>query len=150
MTEISLREQIEQMDNLIMYQLQDPQEKITEKLFEYGMPRTHEDIELIEHRVYHDYVSSVDFDINSPPLEENSLNRNWTPYEQDLTQYPEVFKKYQENYERYDKVQARFENEDHMEEQGEGMFVRKLPKNMAPWTKKYDTMMPRYTGTSLQ
>ena len=26
-----------------------------------GTPLTHEDIELIEHRVYHDYEASVDF-----------------------------------------------------------------------------------------
>jgi hypothetical protein len=30
----------------------------------------------------------------------------------------------------------------------EGPFVRRLPKDMRPWEKKYDTMMPRYTGTS--
>ena len=150
MTEMTPREQINQVDTYLMYQFQDPQEKIADKLMELGMPQTHEDIELIEHRVYHDYVASVDFGIPDPSLEEGSANKNWTPYEQDLTQYPEVFKKYQENYEKYDKVQARFETEDLMEEQGESMYTRKLPKNMAPWTSKYDTMMPRYTGTSAQ
>lgn len=67
-----------------------------------------------------------------------------------MTQYPEVFKKYQENWAKYDKVKDRFENEDLMEEQAEGPFVRKLPKDMSPWEKKYDTTMPRYTGTSAQ
>ena len=68
MTELTPREQIDHQDNYIMYLLQDPQEKIADKLFEYGMPRTHEDIEMIEHRVYHDYVSSIDFDIHDPAI----------------------------------------------------------------------------------
>ena len=114
------------------------------------MPQTHEDMEYIEHRVYHDYVGTVDYDLKDPGHLENSIDRSWMPYEQDLTQYPEVFKKYQENYSKYDKVKARFENEDIMEDQDEGAFARRLPKDMSPWEKKYDTMMPRYTGTSAQ
>lgn len=35
-----------------------------------------------------------------------------------------------------------------MADQGESPFVKKLPKDMSPWEKKYDTMMPRYTGTT--
>ena len=30
------------------------------------MPTTHEDMEYIEHRIYHDYVASVDFDKYDP------------------------------------------------------------------------------------
>lgn len=86
------------------------------------MPITHDDLEYIEHRVYHDYVGTVDFDLKDPNHSENSIDRSWTPYEQDLTQYPEVFKKYQENYERYDKVKARFESEDLLEDQGTSPF----------------------------
>ena len=76
------------------YLYQDPQEKINDKLFELGMPTNHDDLEYIEHRVYHDYVGTVDFDLRDPNHAENSMDRSWTPYEQDLTQYPEVFKKY--------------------------------------------------------
>jgi hypothetical protein len=123
---------------------------VNEKLFELGMPVTHDDLEYIEHRVYHDYVSTVDFDLKDINHNENSIDRSWVPYEQDLTQYPEVFKKYQENYDKYDKVKARFENEDPMEETGESAFAKKLPKDMSPWEKKYDLHMPRYTGTSGQ
>lgn len=78
------------------------------------------------------------------------MNKGWTPYEQDLSQYPEVFKKYQENYAKYDKVKERFEKEDPLEDNGEGPFVRRLPKDMSPWEKKYDTLLPRYTGASCQ
>jgi len=46
-----------------------------------GMPVTHEDINYIEHRVYHDYVGTVDYDLKDPGLEEDALNRSWTPYE---------------------------------------------------------------------
>jgi hypothetical protein len=61
-----------------------------------------------------------------------------------------VFKKYQENWSKYDKVKERFEKEDPLEDQAESPFARRLPKNMSPWEKKYDTTMPRYTGTSCQ
>ena len=112
------------------------------------MPQTHEDMEYIEHRVYHDYVGTVDYDLKDPSHQEN--DKSWMPYEQDLTQYPKIFKKYQENYAKYDRVKARFEKEDIMEEHDEGPFVKRLPKDMSPWEKKYDTLMPRYTGTSAQ
>ena len=113
-----------------------------------GMPVTHDDLEYIEHRVYHDYTGTVDFGLKDMNMEHPY--RNWVPYEQDLSQYPEVFKKYQENYEKYDKVEERFANEDPLEEQAEGPFKRRVPKDMSPWEKKYDLMMPRYTGTSSQ
>lgn len=64
-----------------------------------------------------------------------------------MTHYPEVFKMYQENYDRYEKVKKRFESEDSLKEQGESPFTRKLPKDLSPWEKKYDDIMPRYTGT---
>jgi len=47
-------------------------------------------------------------------------------------------------------VKERFETEDLMEESPEGMFARRIPKDMSPWEKKFDTLMPRYTGTSSQ
>lgn len=49
-------------------------------------------------------------------MTENSFDRSWTPYEQDLTQYPEVFKKYQENYEGYENLKLKLENDDLNEE----------------------------------
>lgn len=148
MTEMSFREQLDHRDDLARYNFQDPQEKINDTLYELGMPTTHDDLEYIEHRVYHDYVGTVDYDLKDPNHKENWMDRSWTPYEQDLTQYPEVFKKYQENYERYDKVKERFENEDPLSESPDGAFVKRLPKDMSPWETKYDTNMPRYTGAS--
>ena len=100
--------------------------------------------------MYHDYVGTVDFELRDTNALENNVDRTWVPYEQDLTQYPEVFKKYQENYDRYEQVKEKFENEDLLEEQGANMFARRLPKDNSPWEKKYDTMMPRFTGTSCQ
>lgn len=128
--------------------MQDPQAKITDKLVELGMPVTHDDLEYIEHRVYHDYVGTVDYGLKDPNLNPDGPNASNLPYEQDLSQYPEIFKKYQENYEKYDAVENRFANEDPLEEQAEGPFVKKMPKDMSPWEKKYDLLMPRYTGTS--
>jgi len=37
-----------------------------------------------------------------------------------------------------------------MKEQGESPFTRKLPKDLSPWEKRYDDLMPKYTGTSSQ
>lgn len=114
------------------------------------MPVTHDDLEYIEHRVYHDYVGTVDFDLKDMNHNENSIDRSWVPYEQDLTQYPEVFKKYQENYDKYDKVKARFESEDPLDEPADSAFAKRIPKDMSPWETKYDLNMPRYTGASSQ
>ena len=55
-------------DDRIKYMFQDPAEKIQEKLWEYGMPMTHEDMEYIEHRVFHDWVGTVDLDLPEPGL----------------------------------------------------------------------------------
>lgn len=66
-------------------------------------------MEYIEHRVYHDYVGTVDHDIRDPNHSDDF--KTWLPYEQDLSNYPEVFKMYQENYKRYDEIKAKFENE---------------------------------------
>lgn len=114
------------------------------------MPVTHEDFEYIEHRIYHDYVGAIEYDMNDPNVAPNSLKRNWTPYEQDLSQYPEVFKKYQENYDKYDELKHKFETENIQEEAGEDKFARQLPKDHSPWEKKYEDIMPRYTGTVCQ
>lgn len=35
-------------------------------MLEMGMPMTHDDINYIEHRVYHDYVNTIDYDIKDP------------------------------------------------------------------------------------
>lgn len=67
-TELSVRDQIDQQDALFRYIYQDPQEKIAEKMWELGMPQTHEDLEYIEHRVYHDYVGTIDSDLKDPNM----------------------------------------------------------------------------------
>ena len=81
MTEMTFREQQDHFESILQHRFQDPQEKVQEKLYEMGMPVTHEDINYIEHRVYHDYVGTVDYDLKDPGLEEDALNRSWTPYE---------------------------------------------------------------------
>lgn len=73
------------------------------------MPLTHDDLEYIEQRVYHDYVGTVDYGLRDPSSVEDSNERSYQPYEQDLSQYPEVLKKYQENYSKYDKIKSKFE-----------------------------------------
>jgi hypothetical protein len=80
------------------------------------MPVTHDDLEYIEHRVYHDYVGTVDYGLKDANLNPDGPKASNLPYEQDLSQYPEIFKKYQENYAKYDEVTERFETEDPLEE----------------------------------
>ena len=121
-----------------------------DKLGEIGMPKTHEDFEYIEHRIYHDYVASADFDMQDPNHAPGEMRKTWTPYEQDLSHYPEIFHKYQENYAKYDELKVKTEAENPLEEQGDEIFTREIPRDMSPWEKKYDDLMPRYTGTSCQ
>jgi len=149
-TEKTFREIVTSTDNYIKYIRSDPSQKVEERLAEYGLPQTIEDIDYIEHRTYHDYVGTVDYDIRDPNHSEGELTKQWVPYEQDLTHYPEVFRKYQENYQRFDELKARFENEPRFKEQGESAFTKKLPKDLSPWETKYDPLMPKYTGTLCQ
>jgi hypothetical protein len=93
-------------------------------------------------------VGTIDYDIDDPDLQEGSFTKRWVPYEQDMTHYPEVFKMYQENYAKYDKVEKRIRTDDPFEEEGGNPFKRQPVKDMSPWEKKYDDLMPRYTGTS--
>lgn len=95
-----------------------------DKLGEVGMPVTHDDMEYIEHRIYHDYVGSADFQMVDHNHSSDAFKKKWTPYEQDLSNYPEVFRQYQENYRAYDKVKDRFANENPLEEQGDEIFQR--------------------------
>lgn len=97
-TEKSYREIVNHRDELIRYSKGDPEEKLIDYLGNIGMPVTHDDFDYIEHRIYHDYVGTVDYDMKDPNHEEGSFDKAWIPYEQDLTHYPEVFKQYQENY----------------------------------------------------
>lgn len=115
-TEKTFREQLDSIDERIRYKRQDPQQRMEEKLGEIGMPSTHEDFNYIEHRIYHDYIASADFDHDDPNHEPGEHKRNWTPYEHDLSHYPEVFQKYQENYQKYDEVKERFATENPLEE----------------------------------
>ena len=149
-TEKTFREILDHRDELIKYQRADPTQKAQDKAAEMGVPITHDDLDYIEHRVYHDYVGTVDYDIRDPAHSEGSFDKSYVPYEQDMTQYPEVFKQYQENYSRFDQAKERFENEAPFQEQGESPFTRKMPKDMSPWEKRYDDVMPKYTGTLSQ
>lgn len=149
-TEKSFREVLDSRDAHEKYLRQDLQDKAIDKLGDVGMPVTHEDFEYIEHRIYHDYVAAVDFDMNDPNHAPGERTKSWRPYEQDLSHYPEVFQKYQENYSKYDSLKEEFANEDPLEEQGEEPIQRQIPRDMSPWEKKYDDLMPRFTGTSCQ
>jgi carbonic anhydrase/acetyltransferase-like protein (isoleucine patch superfamily) len=115
-TEKTFREVLNSTDEHIKYLRMDPQDKMIDKLGEIGMPVTHEDFEYIEHRIYHDYVASADFDMEDPNHAPGEMRKNWTPYEQDLSHYPEIFHKYQENYAKYDELKEKTAVENPLEE----------------------------------
>ena len=68
-------------DDLIRYMRQDPEQKMVDMLGDVGMPVTHDDFDYIEHRIYHDYVGTVDYDIKDPNHEHDTFNKAWVPYE---------------------------------------------------------------------
>ena len=72
---------MEHRDELIKYQRADPAQKAEDKVAEFGIPSTHDDLDYIEHRVYHDYVGTVDYDIKDPNHSEGSYDKAWLPYE---------------------------------------------------------------------
>ena len=45
------------------------------------MPVTHDDMDYIEHRIYHDYVGTVDYDIRDYNHDPDSFEKEWVPYE---------------------------------------------------------------------
>eukprot|EP00349_Pseudokeronopsis_sp_Brazil_P001099 CAMPEP_0202965426 /NCGR_PEP_ID=MMETSP1396-20130829/9402_1 /ASSEMBLY_ACC=CAM_ASM_000872 /TAXON_ID= /ORGANISM="Pseudokeronopsis sp., Strain Brazil" /LENGTH=320 /DNA_ID=CAMNT_0049688135 /DNA_START=156 /DNA_END=1119 /DNA_ORIENTATION=- len=149
-TEKSFREQIAQRDEFFQYRLEDPEDKVFDELSAAGMPMTHDDFEYIEHRIYHDYVGTLDFDIQDPATSPEDYSKSWRPYEQDLSHYPEVFRGYGENYKIFEQRKKQFEEENVLEEQPESAYKPKMPRDMSPWEKKYDDFMPKYTGTSHQ
>lgn len=84
-TEKTFRELLDSRDQLLRYQRADPVQKAEDVVAQAGVPVTHEDLDYIEHRVYHDYVGTVDYDIRDPAHSEGSFDRAWLPYEQDMT-----------------------------------------------------------------
>ena len=63
------------------YKLSDPEEKLIDLIGQAGMPVTHEDFDYIEQRIYHDYVGTVDHDIEDENHKEGNFDKNWVPYE---------------------------------------------------------------------
>ena len=45
------------------------------------MPVTHDDFDYIEHRIYHDYVAAIDFDMKDPNHQRGVYSKKYTPYE---------------------------------------------------------------------
>lgn len=80
-TEKTYREIVESRDEYLKYIRADPVQKAEDKVAEYGLPTTHDDLDYIEHRVYHDYVGTVDYDIRDPNHSEGSFDKAWIPYE---------------------------------------------------------------------
>jgi hypothetical protein len=117
------------------------------ELNEEGMPTDNGDMEYLEHWTIGDYDNGVDKDVHIPELD--PIKWGWNPYEQDLSLYPELYKIYGENMDWFERAKRKFETEKLGDNPPEGNSFYRTPKNMDPWTKKYDDFMPRYTGSSM-
>jgi hypothetical protein len=114
---------------------------------ESGMPVDHDDMEFLEHRYLGQYNSdATDPRLNDTTFREDYWERDWNPYHQDMSRYPEIYKMYGENYERYEKVKARFENEDKNEQMEEPAIIPRKPKDQSPWEKRLDDNFYKYRG----
>ena len=138
-TEKDFREIIDDRDDSIIFNSLTIQEQEAIRLRDVGLPYDYDDFE---------YIS----DPRRPAieLEPGEFSKNYNPYEQDLSRFPEIFKMYGENYEKYDKVRERFANEKPGKQVEDPPIIPKKPKDQSPWEKKYDDYMPRYRGESFQ
>lgn len=114
---------------------------------EAGMPHDMDDMEFLEHRV----ISQYGHDVTDPRISDTIFSQDhWTkdynPYHQDMSRYPEIYKMYGENYERYEKVKARFENEDKGAQMEEPAIIPRKPADQSPWEKRYDDNFYKYRG----
>jgi hypothetical protein len=104
-------------------------------------------MEYLEHRISTQYKNDIADDrSHHDAVETQPDDYTWDPYQQDLSQYPEIFKIYGENYDRYEKAKAKFENEIPGQQMGEPAVTPRKPADQSPWEKKYDDYMPKYTG----
>lgn len=79
---------------------------------EYGITDEYEDLEDLEIRLYDDMLHpNVDMGFEIPHLERDHYSRGSTPFEQDLSRFPELFHRYQENYDRYEDANRKFDAE---------------------------------------
>lgn len=68
-------------DEHLRYLRMDPTDRIMDNLGSMGMPVTHDDLEYIEHRIYHDYLGTVDHDLRDYKHDSEANTREWVPYE---------------------------------------------------------------------
>ena len=145
-TEKDFRDQVNDMDYRAMRLGSDPLDLAVEKLSDKGYPILEEDMEHLEFRIEANHYFGTEFD--SQDLEqEDDADRGWNPYEQDLSNYPEIFKMYGENFDRYERAKKKFSEEDPKEWSSEDAHSKRIPKNLDAWEKKYDDFMPRFRGT---
>ena len=110
-TEKDFREQVNEMDHRAIRLGSDPLDLAIEKLADKGYPILEEDMEHLEFRVESNHYFGTEFD-NQEFEQEEDVDRGWNPYEQDLSNYPEIFKMYGENFERYERAKKKFAEED--------------------------------------
>lgn len=89
-------------------------------------------------------MSKIEYGVREQSLEREAFKRNWEPYQQDLTLYPEIFKKTGENFDKIDQLNQKFKNEDPFTENHPGPYDNKKPLDFSPWEKKYDDFIPKF------
>lgn len=147
-TEKTFREILDDEDQRLYEAWMEPQELMASMLADQGVPTITKDFEYIEHRIPGDYFNGVEWEQSS--IHRDTSGKGWNPYEQDLTNYPEIYKMYGENFDRFERAKKKFEEEVPGEQQGEGPLQDRAPFNRDAYEKRYDDFMPRFSGTSMQ
>lgn len=80
--------------------------------------------------------------------ERDQISRGSTPYEQDLSKYPELFHRYQENYDSFEAANRKFDSELKGTQETIEPLGEDIPVMNARYKKKYDVDAPRFTGTT--
>ncbi len=127
----------------------DIEREAVERIQEIGLTEHFEDIEDLEMRVHDDQLdNSLEMNLPLQETEPDNLTRGNTPYEQDLSKYPEIFHQYQENYDRFEDANRKFDTEPKGQPVSQTEPVGNPLKDHARYKKKYDVDAPRFTGTS--
>ena len=143
------REIIDSLDELYGMTFTSDADRQMSQVDDEGVPIVDEDFQYIEHRIFTDYHMGPEMDVRDTDHERIRNDKGWNPYEQDLTNYPEIYKMYGENFDRYERAKKHFEDDDAFAQPAhKGPHEFRVPKNQDPWTKKYDDFMPRYDGSS--
>lgn len=124
----SLREIVNDMDRVEDENYMDVEEMALKHMKDLGFPIDGEDDDYIEQRVF--------LKSNGEVSEDQLWRKNYDPFEQDLSNFPDSFKEYKENYERVDEVRKYFEQNPHAQAQNI-KDMKGTSASQDPWQNRF-------------